>query len=323
MSDTDDVALGPLWAGEQVLSVAAFTKESVNELFAAADKCKAAVNDEPGCDKSVLECCKHKVLALVFYEPSTRTNCSFAAAMLRLGGTYLQVNESSSSVKKGETLEDTLRCLACYSDLLVLRHPEKGSVARVSAFLRKPLINAGDGDGEHPTQALLDLYTILKEQGRIEGLTITMLGDLKYGRTTHSLAKLLAMFHVTLNYVTPPGLEMPEYVKDLVKAGGLVEQNEFSSLDDVIQTTDVLYVTRVQKERFASVAEYEKVQGSFVVDAKVLSEAKTTCCIMHPLPRVGEIAPEVDTFPSAAYFRQMENGMYVRMALIAKVLNKL
>ncbi|CAK8987882.1 Protein PYR1-3 [Includes: Glutamine-dependent carbamoyl-phosphate synthase [Durusdinium trenchii] len=311
------------WKGSHVLSVSDFSVESVAELFAAADKCKAAVNGAEGSDPAVLQVCKNKVLGLVFYEPSTRTNCSFAAAMQRLGGTCLQVSENSS-VKKGETLQDTMRCIECYCDLTVLRHPEKGSVSRVSAYLRKPVLNAGDGDGEHPTQALLDLFTIANEQGgKIEGLTITMLGDLKYGRTTHSLAKLLAMYRVKLNFVSPQGLGMPESVKKSVAALGRAEVFECSDLQEVVAKSDVLYVTRVQKERFQDLAEYERVQGSFVVDSKALDNAMSTCTVMHPLPRVGEIAEEVDDYPNAAYFRQMENGMYVRMAIIAKVLGVL
>lgn len=325
-SSVSSIDLGDImtWKGHHVLSVHDFTKEGINELFVAADKCKAAVNGDEGADMSVLDCCKHKVLGLVFYEPSTRTNCSFATAMLRLGGTYINVSENSS-IKKGETLQDTMRCIECYSDILVLRHPEKGSVQDVSSYMRKPLLNAGDGAGEHPTQALLDLYTIMREQGgAVEGLTITMLGDLKYGRTTHSLAMLLAMYNVKLNYVTPPGLKMPEKVKEMVSSLGVViSQNEYTDLAEVIAETDVLYVTRVQKERFDSIEEYEKVQGSFIVNHASLQGAKNTCTIMHPLPRVGEIAEDVDSYPSAAYFRQMENGMYVRMALIAKVLGAL
>ncbi|GBG26665.1 Protein PYR1-3 [Hondaea fermentalgiana] len=312
------------WKGHHVLSVHDFTREGIQSLFEAADKCKAAVKDEDGADKSVLDCCKHKVLGLVFYEPSTRTNCSFATAMLRLGGTYINVSENSS-IKKGETLQDTMRCIECYSDIMVLRHPEKGSVQAVSSFLHKPLLNAGDGAGEHPTQALLDLYTIMQEQGgKIEGLTITMLGDLKYGRTTHSLAMLLAMYGVRINYVTPAGLGIPDSVKEVVESlGKVISQNEYLDLSEVIAETDVLYVTRVQKERFESLDEYEKVQGSFIVNHETLANAKDTCTIMHPLPRVGEISESVDSYPSAAYFRQMENGMYVRMAIIAKVLGAL
>jgi len=244
--------------------------------------------------------------------------------MLRLGGTHIQVNDSSSSVKKGETLQDTLRCLQCYSDVIVLRHPDIGSANLASSYLSKPLINAGDGAGEHPTQALLDLYTILREQGgSLNGLNITLLGDLKYGRTTHSLAKLLSLFPVTLNYVAVHELQMPDHVVDHVAMNPKVVQNTFDSLEEVLTTTDILYVTRVQKERFATEQEYEDVKNRFIVTTKVVERLKCTCSIMHPLPRVNEISEEVDTFPNAAYFRQMENGMYVRMALLAKILGVL
>mmetsp|Transcript_22587 Transcript_22587/g.40043 ORF Transcript_22587/g.40043 Transcript_22587/m.40043 type:complete len:324 (-) Transcript_22587:168-1139(-) len=311
-----------VWSGSHILSVHDLDQAALITLFKTADRCRAAVLGENGADLSLLECCKHKILGLVFYEPSTRTNCSFAAAMLRLGGTYLNVNESSSSVKKGETLQDTLRCLECYCDVLVLRHPEKGSVAGACSYLQKPILNAGDGAGEHPTQAMLDLYTILREQGnKIDGLVITMVGDLKFGRTTHSLAQLLAKYNVTINYVTPPGLEMPDYVKEAVAQRGHASQNDYNELEAVLPGTDVLYVTRVQKERFPSVEEYEKVNGSFIITPATLENAKSTLTIMHPLPRVGEITEDVDSFPSAAYFRQMENGMYLRMALIGLVLN--
>ena len=186
----------------------------------------------------------------------------------------MQVNASTSSVKKGETLQDTMRCIECYCDAIVLRHPEKGSVSQMASYLKKPIINAGDGAGEHPTQALLDLYTILREQGgKIDGLTITMLGDLKYGRTTHSLAMLLCLFNVKLNYVTPKGLEMPQEVKDAVSAQGLATQADFNDLSNVISETDILYVTRVQKERFENLDEYNAVQGSFVVDPEAIKDA--------------------------------------------------
>ncbi|RLN98835.1 hypothetical protein BBJ28_00024977 [Nothophytophthora sp. Chile5] len=272
---------------------------------------------------------KGKLLANVFFEPSTRTSCSFQSSMLRLGGLVVNVNESSSSSQKGETLGDTMRCLECYADVVVLRHPVKGSALVAAEATKKPVLNAGDGVGEHPTQALLDLFTIYSELGDLENLkgkVVTMVGDLKYGRTVHSLAKLLAMYGTTFNYVSPESLAMPRYVYDELAAQG-VQQHETADLDSVINQSDVLYVTRVQKvaieqERFESEADYNAVKDSFRITLASIAQAKPNMVIMHPLPRVGEIAEEVDADPRAAYFRQMENGMYVRMALLALVLGK-
>mmetsp|Transcript_3348 Transcript_3348/g.3742 ORF Transcript_3348/g.3742 Transcript_3348/m.3742 type:complete len:328 (-) Transcript_3348:61-1044(-) len=321
------------WKAKHTVTVNSFSRAGIEELFEVANKCKRAVKSHTGSNEAsaedketvekVMNSCKGLVLACVFYEPSTRTNCSFTAAMYRLGGSVVQVNSTGSSVKKGETLSDTVRCLECYCDILVLRHPSKGSALEASEALKKPLLNAGDGAGEHPTQALLDLYTILDEQGQIDGLEITLLGDLKYGRTTHSLAKLLSRYNVTINYVSPEELKIPEDVKLEVSKSESVTQREFSNLDDVIASTDVLYVTRIQKERFEDQSIYEAVKNSFIVDCKTLEKAKSKCSVMHPLPRVNEIAVEVDSDPRAAYFRQMENGLYVRMALIGLTLDVL
>jgi len=227
-----------------------------------------------------------------------------------------------SSVSKGESLPDTIRTLECYADVIVLRHPETGSAAIAAKAAKKPVINAGDGVGEHPTQALLDTFTITEELGRLDNLTVTMLGDLKYGRTVHSLARLLSQFsNIKLNYVSPDILKMPKEVMDEV-AQKNVPQAEFSSLEKVLPETDVLYVTRVQKERFEDPADYEKVKGAYVIDPEIMKAAKQDMIVMHPLPRVGEISPEFDDDPRAAYFRQMEYGLYVRMAVLAMVLGK-
>jgi aspartate carbamoyltransferase len=226
-----------------------------------------------------------------------------------------------SSVSKGETLPDTVRTLECYSDVIVLRHPETGAAAKAARYLRKPLINAGDGAGEHPTQALLDLFTIQAEVGRLDGLTVTMLGDLKYGRTVHSLARLLRLYGARLNYVSPEILRMPPALQTELQAAG-VAQHEFRSLDEVLPQSDVLYVTRVQKERFENADEYEQVKDAYVITPDTLKQAKETLVLMHPLPRVHEISLDVDEDPRAAYFRQMEYGLYVRMALLAMVLGK-
>jgi aspartate carbamoyltransferase len=264
---------------------------------------------------------KGKILANLFYEPSTRTSSSFTSAMERLGGSVIPINEVRySSVAKGESLPDTVRTLECYADVIVLRHPETGSAALAAQYASKPIINAGDGIGEHPTQALLDAFTIHEEMGLIDGLTVTMLGDLKYGRTVHSLARLLSLYNVRLNYLAPEILRMPaEIINELPRT---MAQKEFSNIEDVLPLTDVLYVTRVQKERFASEEEYESVKGSYVISPEVMKNAKQNMIVMHPLPRVGEISMEFDSDPRAAYFRQMEYGLYVRMALLAMVLGK-
>jgi aspartate carbamoyltransferase len=265
---------------------------------------------------------KGKILANLFYEPSTRTSSSFTSAMERLGGSVIPINEVRySSVSKGESLPDTVRTLECYADVIVLRHPEIGSAALAAKYARKPIINAGDGVGEHPTQALLDLFTVVEELGQIDGLRVTMLGDLKYGRTVHSLARLLSLYRVRLNYVSPEILRMPpEIIAELDEKG--VSQSEHSLLEGVLPETDVLYVTRVQKERFSDPAAYESVKGAYVISPRTLDQAKERMIVMHPLPRVGEISMEVDDDPRAAYFRQMEYGLYVRMALLAMVLGK-
>jgi aspartate carbamoyltransferase len=234
----------------------------------------------------------------------------------------IQINEVKySSVAKGESLPDTIRTLESYADVIVLRHPETGSAAIAAQYARKPIINAGDGIGEHPTQALLDLFTIREELGTIDGLTVTMLGDLRYGRTVHSLARLLSLYDVRLNYVAPEILRMPVELVAQLDAKG-VRQAQYDTLDPVMADTDVLYVTRVQKERFTDLAEYEAVKDAYVITADTMRGFRSRMALMHPLPRVGEIAPEVDDDPRAAYFRQMEYGLYVRMAVLAMVLGK-
>ncbi len=303
--------------GQDILSVAQFTRDDLEYTFGVAEAMRTMV-----AHIGTFDLLKGKILANLFYEPSTRTSSSFLAAMERLGGSVIPISEVRySSVSKGESLPDTVRTLECYADVIVLRHPETGSAAIAAAAAKKPIINAGDGVGEHPTQALLDLFTIREELGRVDGLTVTMLGDLKYGRTVHSLAKLLSLFNVKLNYVAPAILRMPAELVAQLGAKG-VAQAEHDTLEAVLPETDVLYVTRVQKERFDDLAAYESVRGSYVITPETLRSAKPKMAVMHPLPRVGEIAPEVDDDPRAAYFRQMEYGLYVRMALLAMVLGK-
>jgi aspartate carbamoyltransferase catalytic subunit len=303
--------------GHDVLSVKQFSRDDLRYLFGVAHEMREMVARVGSFDLL-----KGKVLANLFYEPSTRTASSFMAAMQRLGGTVIPINEVRySSVAKGESLPDTVRTLECYADIIVLRHPENGAAAEAARYAQKPIINAGDGTGEHPTQALLDLFTIHEELARVEGLTVTMLGDLKYGRTVHSLARLLSLFGVKLNYVSPEILRMPDEVKGEVEAHGIT-QYETTDLGEVLADTDVLYVTRVQKERFDDPAVYESVRGAYVITPETMKDAKEKMILMHPLPRVGEISMDLDSDPRAAYFRQMEYGMYVRMAILAATLGK-
>jgi aspartate carbamoyltransferase len=307
------------WYGKDIISVKQFTRDDLEYIFGVAHEMRGMVERV-----GTFDLLKGKILANLFYEPSTRTSSSFTAAMERLGGSVIPINEVRySSVSKGESLPDTIRTLECYADVIVLRHPETGSAAIAAKAARKPVINAGDGIGEHPTQALLDTFTIFEElgAGQVDGMTVTMLGDLKYGRTVHSLARLLSLFNVKINYVSPDILRMPKEVMDEVDEKG-IPQAEFDSLDKVLPETNVLYVTRVQKERFEDPAEYEKVKGAYVIDPEIMKAAKQEMIVMHPLPRVGEISVDFDDDPRAAYFRQMEYGLYVRMALLAMVLGK-
>jgi aspartate carbamoyltransferase len=305
------------WYGRDVLSVRQFNREDLEYIFAVAHEMRVMVERI-----GTFDLLKGKILANLFYEPSTRTSSSFTAAMERLGGSVIPINEVRySSVSKGESLPDTVRTLECYADVIVLRHPEVGSATLAAKYAQKPVINAGDGIGEHPTQALLDSLTIKEELGYIDGLTVTMLGDLKFGRTVHSLARLLSLYKVKLNYVSPEILRMPaEIIEELGTKG--IEQGEHSNLQEVLPETDVLYVTRVQKERFSDLADYEKAAGYYVIESDMMKSAKDRMIVMHPLPRVTEISMEFDDDHRAAYFRQMEYGLFVRMALLAMVLGK-
>ncbi len=303
--------------GQDILSVKQFNRETLAYIFRVADEMRSMV--ERFGKANLLD---GKVLANLFYEPSTRTSSSFEAAMLRLGGRVISINEVHySSVTKGESLPDTVRTLESYADLMVLRHPEVGSAEIAARYARKPVINAGDGVGEHPTQAFLDLYTIQRELGRLEGLKVAMVGDLKYGRTVHSLTRLLNLYDPEFYLVSPKILRMPEEILEEVRQHGHPYQ-ETEELMEVIGLVDVLYVTRVQRERFSDQAQYEMVKDRYIVNAEVMERAKEDMIVMHPLPRVYEISYEVDDDPRAAYFRQMENGLYIRMALLAMVLGK-
>jgi aspartate carbamoyltransferase catalytic subunit len=255
------------------------------------------------------------LLGLLFFEPSTRTKMSFAAAMKRLGGDTVDMGTvESSSVKKGESLADTVRVVEGYADALVLRHPSEGAARMASEFVDVPLINAGDGAGQHPTQTLLDLYTI-RENAGFSDLTVGIMGDLKYGRTVHSLAHALTNFDANQHFVSPESLRLPRSVRyDLHEAGASVR--EHTDLAEVLPTLDVLYVTRIQRERFPDESEYRQVAGQYQIDAATLEAASEDLTVMHPLPRVDEIAPDVDETTHAKYFQQAHNGVPVRMALL-------
>ena len=303
--------------GQDIISVRQFTCDNLSHIIGVADEMRAIVKRVGSSDLL-----KGHVLACLFYEPSTRTSSSFVAAMSRLGGSVIPINEVRySSVTKGESLPDTIRTLESYADVIVLRHPEVGASLVAAEYARKPIINAGDGVGEHPTQALLDLYTIRSELGQIDGLHVAMVGDLRYGRTVHSLARLLCLYDVQMTFVSPEILRLPLDVMNEVKDHGK-QVRETYDVHDVIGDVDVLYVTRVQRERFADQAQYESVKDYYVITPELMESAKERMIVMHPLPRVGEISYAIDDDPRAAYFRQMENGMYIRMALLAAVLGK-
>jgi aspartate carbamoyltransferase catalytic subunit len=303
--------------GQDIISVRQFTRENLAYIFDVADEMRAIVKRVGSSDLL-----KGHVLACVFYEPSTRTSSSFIAAMSRLGGSVIPINEVRySSVTKGESLPDTIRTLESYADAIVLRHPDVGASQVAAEYARKPIINAGDGVGEHPTQALLDLYTIRSELGEVDGLHVAMVGDLRYGRTVHSLARLLCLYDVQMTFVSPEILRMPLDVMNEVKAHNR-PVHETYDVHEIIAGVDVLYVTRVQRERFADQAQYESVKDYYVITPELMDKAKEKMVVMHPLPRVGEISYAIDNDPRAAYFRQMENGMYIRMALLAAVLGK-
>lgn len=303
--------------GRDILSVDQFSREDLEYIFRVAEEMRTMVERFGSVDLL-----QGKILANLFYEPSTRTSSSFMAAMQRLGGQVIPINNVQySSVAKGESLPDTVRTLEAYADVIVLRHPEVGAAAVAARYAKKPIINAGDGIGEHPTQALLDLFTIYEEFGRVDGLKIAMVGDLKYGRTVHSLTKLLLLYDVEFYFVSPEILRMPENILQAVREAGR-PYRELIDIHDVIAEVDVLYVTRVQKERFEDLSQYEAVKNFYIVDSELMAKAKEKMIVMHPFPRVGEISYAVDDDPRAAYFRQIENGMYIRMALLAAVLGK-
>ncbi|GIK36440.1 MAG: aspartate carbamoyltransferase [Chloroflexota bacterium] len=303
---------------QDIISVSQFDTARLDYIFARAHEMREMVERV-----GAVDLLKGRVLACLFYEPSTRTSASFIAAMERLGGAVIPITQGVqfSSVSKGETLADTIRTLEQYADVIVLRHPEIGSAQVAADYANVPVINAGDGAGEHPTQALLDLFTIKEELGRLDDLKIAMVGDLRYGRTVHSLTRLLLQYKVSLRFVSPEILRLPLTLMNEVIDAKL-DVRETHDVADVIENADVLYVTRVQKERFTDLAQYEEVKDQYEITPELMAKAKSKMIVMHPLPRVGEIHYAVDSDPRAAYFRQVKNGMYIRMALLAAVLGK-
>jgi aspartate carbamoyltransferase len=300
------------------LSVKQLTKENISIVFQKADEMKSLVESTGGDDRL-----KGKILAALFYEPSSRTMSSFITAMQRLGGGFIPLNGmSNTSVAKGETLLDTAAVFSSYADIIAIRHPEVGSVSSFASHATVPVLNAGDGSGEHPTQALLDAYTISKHFADISSLTIGFVGDLKYGRTVHSLSQTLAILGVKqFVFVSPKQLQMPLEITQMLSSQGCHVQ-EADSLTETIMSLDVIYMTRVQKERFENQHEYEQLKDAYILDNSLMNRAKKESIVMHPLPRVGEIAEEVDQDPRALYFREeMRNGMYVRMALLDLILS--
>ncbi len=267
---------------------------------------------------------QNKVLITLFYEPSTRTRLSFESAMIRLGGSVISTENAASfsSAAKGETLEDSIRVVSGYGDVIVIRHPESGAAKRASMVSEIPVINAGDGTGQHPTQSLLDLYTIQKELGSIDGITVAMVGDLANGRTARSLSYLLAKYKgVRIIFVSPPNVRMGNDIKEHLSRHG-VSFEESDNLEAVARNANVIYQTRIQKERFSDPAEYEKAKGVYIINKKIMDALPAGSIVMHPLPRVDEIHPETDADPRAAYFRQAHNGLFIRMALLSLVIDR-
>lgn len=292
-----------------------FTKEELYEIFELADQ----IMNDP---KKFSHICDGKILATLFYEPSTRTRFSFEAAMMRLGGNILGFSEpNSSSASKGETLADTIKMVSIYSDIIAMRHPLEGSARVASQFSSVPVINAGDGGHQHPTQTLTDLLTIKSLKGSLNNQVIGICGDLKNGRTVHSLIKAMSRYENTkFILISPKELAIPQYIRDEVLRKNNIEFCEVEKLEDVIHELDILYMTRIQRERFFNEAEYRRLKDSYILDMAKMNNAKEDMYVLHPLPRVNEIAMEVDSDKRAVYFKQAEYGMYVRMALIVKLL---
>lgn len=302
-------------AGRSLLEPMDFTVEELNEIFDLADR----IIEHP---EKYVHACDGKLLATLFYEPSTRTRFSFEAAMMRLGGRVIGFSEpNSSSVAKGESIADTIRTIACYCDIAVMRHPKEGAPKVAAWSTPMPVINAGDGGHQHPTQTLTDLLTIRREKGSFSNITVGLCGDLKFGRTVHSLIKALTRYqNVKFVLISPEELRVPEYVRREVLAKNNVPFKEVERMQDVLPELDILYMTRIQRERFFNEEDYIRLKDSYILDAAKMELAKKDMMVLHPLPRVNEIAVEVDDDPRALYFKQAKYGMFVRMALIMKLL---
>ena len=301
-----------------VISAKSFTQQALYDLLPKIDQMQTRLQE------GAQDRLKGKIMAALFFEPSTRTRLSFETAMLRLGGQVISTENARefSSAIKGETLEDTIRVVSGYADVIVIRHHEIGAAARAASVSQVPILSAGDGAGEHPSQALLDLYTIYREIGRVNDLTVTLIGDLMYGRTVHSLVYLLSNFtNIRLICTAPEATQLPTDISDYAKARGVTIEWE-KNLEIAAKQADVLYQTRVQKERFTSIEEYEEVKNAYLIDAKLMAIVPQKSIIMHPLPRLNEIAKDIDQDPRAAYFRQSHYGVPVRMALLEDALQR-
>lgn len=303
--------------GRSLIDPRDFSVEELEEIFTLANQ----IISNP---KDYLDLCKGKILATLFYEPSTRTRFSFEAAMLRLGGSVIGFSDSnSSSVSKGESIADTVRTVSCYADVIAMRHPKEGSSKIASLYSTIPVINAGDGGHQHPTQTLTDLLTVKNLKGTLEGHVIGLCGDLKYGRTVHSLVKAMCRYkNNSFVLISPNELSIPDYIKKEVLEKNNIKFKEVRTLEEAMGEIDILYMTRVQRERFDSEEEYLRLKDSYVLDNNKMSLGKKDSIVLHPLPRVNEISYEVDDDTRACYFKQAEFGMYVRMALIAKILGR-
>ena len=295
-----------------LVSISDYSKDDILALLASA------ANFEANPNRKTLN---EKVIATLFFEPSTRTRLSFETAVIRLGGSIIGFSDAAtSSSSKGETLNDTIRMVSSYADAIVMRHPLEGAARFAAEVSPVPIINAGDGANQHPSQTLLDLYSILKTQGSLENLTICMVGDLKYGRTVHSLIMAMSHFRPKFKFISPSELKMPDEYKIFCKKQNIT-YTEVLELNDNFNDADILYMTRVQKERFQDLMEYERVKNTYTLKNEMLANSKENLRILHPLPRVTEIDPDVDTNEKAYYFEQAQNGLYVRQAILSKVLN--
>jgi aspartate carbamoyltransferase catalytic subunit len=305
------IMANPLYR-KHIISIPDFSREELELVVETASRLKQNPRSDLLQDKLVASC---------FFEPSTRTRLSFETAVQRLGGNIIGFADGgNTSAKKGETLADSIKIISSYTDAVVMRHPKEGAARLASEFSAVPVINGGDGSNQHPTQTLLDLFSIRETQGRLDGLTVAFAGDLKYGRTVHSLAQALSLFGARFYFVAPEVLAMPDYICEELDEKG-IQYTVAESLEDVIPEVDVLYMTRVQRERFDE-AEFKKIQGQYALRAEMLKSARPGMKVLHPLPRVDEIAVDVDATPHAYYFEQAKNGVYARQALLSLVLNE-